>query len=58
VQAEAVRFCAGLDLLGPHLVDAESTIGSALHRMRAAGEHAKAEALVGLLPPVVIDRDE
>jgi hypothetical protein len=55
VQAEAARFGAGLDLLGPYLVDEGVTIGSALDRMRAAGEHAKAEAVVALLPPVVVD---
>ena len=49
VQAEAVRFGAGLGLLGPYL---------GVERMRAAGEHAKAEVVVALLPAVVIDRDE
>jgi hypothetical protein len=58
VQVEAVRFGAGLDLLGPYLGDGGVTTGSAVERMRAAGEHAKAEAVVALLPTVVIDRDE
>lgn len=52
------RCGAGLDLLGPYLADGGVTIASALERMRAAGEHAKAEAVVALLPEVVIDRDK
>jgi hypothetical protein len=58
VQAEAARFGAGLDLLGPYLVDEGVTIGSALDRMRATGEHAKAEAVVALLPALMVDCDE
>lgn len=53
-----MRCGAGLDLLGPYLADGGVTIASALERMRAAGEHAKAEAVVALLPEVVIDRDK
>ena len=56
-QAEVARFSAGLDLLAPYLVDTENTIGSALDRMRAAGEHAKAETVVALLPALVVDGD-
>jgi hypothetical protein len=56
--AKAARFSVGLDLLAPYLVDAESTIGSALDRVRAAGEHAKAETVVALLPAVIIDCDD
>jgi hypothetical protein len=56
-QAEAVRFGAGLDLLGPHLGDGGVTIGSTVERMRAAGEHAKAERR-RVATGVVIDRDE
>jgi hypothetical protein len=57
VQAEAVRFGVGLDLLGPYL-DEGVTIGGALERMRATGEPAKAKAVEALLPPVVVDCDE